>query len=247
MSEEHTWPVWMHPFLPKFEFPIKDLAYIALYPPTKTAVRKSRSRQGHVYSETFKVVCRRCNNGWMGDIEAAAKPVLIPLVCGQRTSLFKNARRTLAKWVTLKAMVIDSAHATDAVISESERDAFFRNRTIPATFRIWIFHHNCQKWYGGLQHIPLRAIDHSQNRKFAPGNNLETTTIGFGHLLVYIFNSLHSHINFNPGAKRRSLRLWPLRSDAIAWPPMMLSDAEVDRVGNAIKEFILATMIDTNS
>jgi hypothetical protein len=117
MSEEHTWSMWMHPFLPKFENPIKDLGYTALSFTDMRATRSFFSRQGHAYSETFKVVCERCNNGWMGQIEEAAKPILIPLIQAQQTSLFRNNRKALAEWIALKAIVIDSAHAEDAVLS----------------------------------------------------------------------------------------------------------------------------------
>src|SRR5438105_4011416 len=79
MSQEHLWSDWMHPILPKFENPIKDLGYMALHTTARTALRTFRSLQGHVYGETFKVVCRNCNNGWMGTIESTAKPFLIPM------------------------------------------------------------------------------------------------------------------------------------------------------------------------
>jgi hypothetical protein len=118
------------------------------------------------------------------------------------------------------------------------------DRAIPKNMKIWLFRHSCEKWYGGLQHIPIRAIDHSQNREFTPGNNIETTAIGFGHLFVFVFTSAAAYLKFNPNAgeyRRRVAQLWPLRPDKVTWPPDLLADSDVDRIGGILKEFIVTS------
>jgi hypothetical protein len=48
--------------------------------------------QGHV--------CQECNNGWMSRLEAAGKPILVPLIDGERTieSLTDEEAEILGKW-----------------------------------------------------------------------------------------------------------------------------------------------------
>jgi hypothetical protein len=106
MTGEHLWSEWMHPYLPKLEDPKKEEFYRIVrgkFGPTET-VRK-RSQQGHTYTKTIRAVCRLCNTGWMSSVEEPVKPVLIPVLQGQRFKLPRTAQHRLATWITLKMLV----------------------------------------------------------------------------------------------------------------------------------------------
>lgn len=50
--------------------------------------------------------CEPCNNGWMADLERRAKPILLPLIDGERPLLTPAEQRVIAAWTYLKAVVV---------------------------------------------------------------------------------------------------------------------------------------------
>src|SRR2546428_2169378 len=56
-------------------------------------------------------VCEECNCGWMSDLEQAAKPVLVPVIDGQRSVLTLSAseRLLVARWAAKTAFMLNSS------------------------------------------------------------------------------------------------------------------------------------------
>jgi hypothetical protein len=53
-------------------------------------------------------VCRGCNNGWMSQLEAAAKPTLLELAAGRvSVSELSPGRRTFARWALKTAAALN--------------------------------------------------------------------------------------------------------------------------------------------
>lgn len=57
-------------------------------------------------------VCDECNGGWMSNLEASVKPILLPLVLGRKTltKLTKVERLIIARWAIKTTCVIDSVN-----------------------------------------------------------------------------------------------------------------------------------------
>jgi hypothetical protein len=240
MSDEHLWPEWMHPYLPRLENPQKDETYQYASATTRTAGVHKQIRQGHVYTRKFHVVCRNCNNGWMGNIETDAKEVLIPLIQGRSVTLLRNDRRRLATWIALKVIVVDGEIPTDSVISQSARTAFKELRKIPSGIRIWIAQHDSITWYSGLRYLPIRGVIELEKGTLTEGKNIQTTAIGFGHLfaLALVPGRLEFKFNINFTVVFSNVRqLFPIRDQVIKWPLPTLWDSHVDRLSQVIKEF----------
>jgi hypothetical protein len=90
MSKEHVWPDWLDPYLPKGEVNHERMCQTVYRTHSVRAVKK---QSGSSQSGRVRVVCRACNNGWMSVLQSDAKPILIPLLTGARTSLHKKASR----------------------------------------------------------------------------------------------------------------------------------------------------------
>jgi len=45
-------------------------------------------RRGHREKKKLRVVCEKCNNGWMSEIENDSKPILTPFLNGDWQNLF---------------------------------------------------------------------------------------------------------------------------------------------------------------
>jgi hypothetical protein len=110
ITREHVWPDWLRDYLPPFD----EDADIERWSP-------GTSRQG--WSQPFlttkvRAFCDGCNSGWMADIEAAAKPIVGPMVIGQPTELDAGAQQIVANWVALKGQVVAQASKLDPRIPE---------------------------------------------------------------------------------------------------------------------------------
>jgi hypothetical protein len=57
------------------------------------------------FTLTVGGICQRCNNEWMSVIEQAASRIMAPMIGGERVVLSEADQKTLAKWLTMKAMV----------------------------------------------------------------------------------------------------------------------------------------------
>ena len=59
---------------------------------------------------TAKVTCRRCNNGWLSEIDNAAAEVLKPLVRGEHSvTLNQKGQSIFAAWIYKCALIFDAA------------------------------------------------------------------------------------------------------------------------------------------
>jgi hypothetical protein len=72
ITKEHIWPDWLRDYLP----PVSELGDIERYSP---GTKRQRLPQPFLRT-TVRAFCDGCNSGWMADIEAAAKPIVGPMV-----------------------------------------------------------------------------------------------------------------------------------------------------------------------
>jgi len=137
ITREHVWPDWLRDYLPPFD----EDADIERWSP-------GTSRQGWsqpFLTTTVRALSNGCNSGWMADIEAAAKPIVGPMVIGQPPELDAGAQQIVANWVALKGLVAaqasklarpaDSGASLRGRVqrprSTSEHDADVKSSTLP--------------------------------------------------------------------------------------------------------------------
>src|SRR6516164_11512228 len=99
LSREHIWPEWAHQFVrkpaPLGRYFKKQFASSPNNPNIRGGT-VSKGRQGDVTAITLKVVYgNHCNNGWMSRLETKAKPILVPLLTGNRIALSKYYQEVL--------------------------------------------------------------------------------------------------------------------------------------------------------
>jgi hypothetical protein len=89
----------------------------------------------------------------MADIEAAAMPIVGPMVINQPMDLDANAQQIVANWVALKVLVAAHASNLDEWIPESHYRQVHNAQGAPAnTMRVWVGH----RW-NLADHQPGRA------------------------------------------------------------------------------------------
>jgi hypothetical protein len=240
MSGEHIWPEWMHPYLPRQENP-KTAASYTVVRKDEIQIKRHGPRHGHTFTNTINVVCKRCNETWMGDIETAVKPILISVLQGQSITLDGGAQRRLVNWIALKAMVIEQMNPADAVVRARARREFKETRTIPRGMEILIATHNSPEFYNSYWHRTLRA---QLGRPIArPGKfkDIQSTFLGVGHLFSLTFVSLIPEIKLEPKFGSDLVqRIWPPVSGEVQWPMPPISTEVGGRLAEVLTQLIRA-------
>jgi hypothetical protein len=236
LSKEHFWPEWASPLLPNY--PINQHVEHSLTISNKTRInaQKIRNKPGNAWTKKIRVVCEACNNGWMSELETAAKPLLTPLILGRSSTITESAVSIIAQWITLKTLVGEQNITGDAVVTKEEREKFRFNLTIPENFQIWIGCCGVDGWQTAYwRHAATVSLspEIKPKHKF---KNIHTVTFGIGILLVSVLHTTVQDLGltYNYDQKGLMTSLLPL-SGPIVWPlPRYLTGIEANFIAHGL-------------
>jgi hypothetical protein len=225
MSKEHFWSQWMKEFLSSGT----DLSYVhdiytseAEKPSTKTF---HATRQGDVITKKIRVVCRKCNSGWMGSLEEKVKHILVKLIENSVTSLLAIEQKLLSEWITMKALVAEHSEGGTQITPIQDRKAFYLHRLIPSYFSIYIGVNNTSSMSGFVRNSialsPTKSLEKNIKELNLKGLVKNTQSISFicGKLFIYILASRVDGINIRDRFDLSPMvRVWPKEKDRIEWP-----------------------------
>jgi hypothetical protein len=123
LSKEHVIPQWL---LKHLGLPADD----KLFQGVASSADGTLSQTPRIHSSFNFVqghVCEECNNGWMSQLEAAAKPILVPLIDGERTieSLAEEEAHMVGKWTCKTAYMHSWASPLDSPVQQDHLQALF--------------------------------------------------------------------------------------------------------------------------
>ena len=189
----------------------------------------------------IKCVCKKCNNGWMSDIEGENKPHMLAMMNDKPTVLEPAQQKLLTRWAILKAMVLDGASPArrKPFYSESERRSMKPSlRSLPAGTHTWIGRLSAKSFHAGLQDS-FGKIGSIPNAFHGC-----VTTIIVGHLVIQVmtlrvlamFGGMSLNVGCKPGAwDVNLLEIWPVFGNK-SWPPSLSFTA--DRTANGIGHLV---------
>jgi hypothetical protein len=73
-----------------------------------------------------KIVCAKCNNGWMASLEGQVKPYLSKMLVGQNVRLRSNAQRDLARWCLKTVIVMEHFDPKNPLIPKAHYHDFYQ-------------------------------------------------------------------------------------------------------------------------
>ena len=198
VSKEHIFAKWMKEFLPS-EFP--KTRHIATFnsrfaSPTEP---KITFRNGTPRSQKLRVVCEKCNNGWMSQLQQETKPILLPFLRGEWNELETETRVVLASWVTMFVMVIEFRDHDTIAASEGERSLFRSSRAPLNNWQVWIGHYdgkagNSEFFHRGIGIGP--NLNEIQNSVGIPNRcNTQFTIFAVGKVVFFCFSSTSVKVN----------------------------------------------------
>lgn len=133
-SQEHVWPNWAAPLL-RDEGPLPHLHQVI----QEGRPGEERRYSKDAYSVTVGVVCERCNNGWMSDLEWRAKPHLKAMLRGHGRAMHQAGLCTLATWALKTSMMVEHMHGAKRHIIPAEEYAYlFEHGEPSARVRVWM-------------------------------------------------------------------------------------------------------------
>lgn len=187
------------------------------------------ARPGDLADQTLRVVCSPCNNGWMSRLQQAAKPVLLPYVTGRWRYPETTARRLMASWATMFAMVTEFCDEQSSAIPALERLVFSRDQQPLIGSCVWAgrLSGDLPYWF---HHRALRLAVDLQEITGPP--NAQVTTITLGSLFLQVFTTTSDLSAFDPLARAEMHGLalvWPARRRPLKTTPLPLRTGEQAR------------------
>jgi hypothetical protein len=228
LSKEHFWPEWASALLPNYRINQHVEKLLTFTEVNRLKEHpKTRTKPGHAWTKKVRVVCERCNNGWMNAVETAARPYLVLLISSTPHTMTPASALAVAQWITLKIMVGEHNQSGDAVTLPEDRAKFRSNLQVPPNFRIWI----ARCGVGGWETTYFR---HAATVSATPGvrpehrhKNIHSVTFGIGDMLVHALHTTAVDVELDlsfsqPGVV---IPLFPT-AETVTWPPARSINAD---------------------
>ena len=242
MSKEHVFPDWLRQVFPRSQSDTHThgtVSWAGLTQGGLVPVTIRQKKQGHVSTKKVRVVCTRCNNGWLSGIEESTKPLLLSVISGDPITLDAPKRAMLATWAAKTIMTAEFVDRKLVAIPSEDRTYLMNNIAPPnAGWWIWIAGNCGVEWETGIYHFSSRLNTSLDDLKTPDILNLQCTTIGLGHLLVHAISTTvgsHSFSLTRPDASDLK-PIWPDPTTDITWPPSkLLTDDDVNVIKTNIE------------
>lgn len=207
ISGEHFWSSW-----------ISDL-----YPPD--TVNFSKIERDRSVSKRWKmpglhltanVVCKRCNETWMSDIEGLAKTAMSGLILGQMVEEITPEQAHGIAVFAFKTSVITDRMVAGNFFEVSARYSFRESRTIPPSVFMWLLGLHDERVSGGLR---IRTI-------YFPNQSVPDLTLNvcpffvdhFGFQVVSVKSNTVRTIKAPPLPPGVAIPFYPEIGQGISWP-----------------------------
>jgi hypothetical protein len=214
LSAEHLWSDWMN----------------ELFPGKKRFT--SKNEKGEIVADwssdeldwKARVVCERCNNTWMSDIESNAKSAMSNLIRGEPRLISQSCADSIALFAFKTAVIFDHIRRDrEPFFTRSVRHTFRESSAIPSSVRIFMAGfvpagkghvHTC--YHEG----PLSATERVK---------LYVCTYAVGHFVFQVVGQKQhgfTKVTLQPRGQRTfqsvAVEFWPWIPGDIAWPPACL-------------------------
>lgn len=219
---EHAFSDWMNPVVEEM-FPRTQKTIAMVTDKGKTAQWKQKS-----LDMKLPVVCAKCNNGWMSQLEQQhAKPAMRGLIISDKlASVPPDQLQSIAIFAFKQAVVADYASVPSRTpfFSSTERHSFAATLAIPQGVHMWLaaFKEKSQGFFLPLYYEYPNAAN--ANRGF----QLYSFTFGVGYFCFQFIGLrwINPAMAGFPGllSQDRSwdkftLPFWPSDGQAVRWPP----------------------------
>jgi hypothetical protein len=183
----------------------------------------------------------------MSALETQAKPILTPLIRGEKYELREEEQRVLSRWIAVKAVVSEHARRELVATTSEDRREIMKGVVSTQRWQIWVGKHASRQWHHGGYHrnaMTLGALNPATGVPEPPDNSLvkntQAVTLGLGALIIYaIFTRVEAlgELKFS-GQLGEGLRQIHPHRGPIIWPAgVVLSDLQIEHITTAFDRF----------
>ena len=243
LSREHIFPRWLHPFMAPRGNRAATVR-ISVEHKDRIDLVDDLRLSGALRDFQVKCVCGNysgcCNNEWMRNLEDRVRPIIEPVLRGERVRLSEGDQKVIATWAILKVMVMHHRF-----VHHTQRKQMRAKSEPPRRWNVWIANYGGRTTDGHWLVRPL-GLDppgsrRRPNRTGAVPNAHATTQI-INNLLVHVVKLPMDDFGVNwkwkdhAGAPLRGtvLRIWPPTGHSIIWPQKALTAREAMIVADAV-------------
>lgn len=196
----------------------------------------------------FKVrnVCRRCNGGWMSDLESAVRRPMGCLVNDLSIPLSPDDQYALAIWCCKTAMVIEGAKQDkNRFYVEADRKNLRLRKEMPPDTLVWLG--RCAQSY--LLHAEARKLHVRRQAQGVEVTDGCSTTFVIGRLILQML-SVHRAVTAGTGAltveiegknwNSSLVQIWPCADRSVTWPPQRAFAEHDESLRQLIRRFVVS-------
>lgn len=247
ISREHIFALWLKEFFPRDQNTKHRFAHVAwldeIDPRNPNELREVR--QGHVGSKKLRIVCQKCNNGWMSALEEKVKSSLPALIVGNRANIVPSGQTLLAAWACKTAMVADHVDPNRSAIGQEERTWLMNKLCPPANWYVWIGAYYGNEWHNLSLLQTNVLVSHAPVSKPSDAPYYaKATTFGVGHILFFVLSGTEPNMerSFKGVEFDRLTQIWPTAARSLIWPPIVpMNDQDAYEIANI---FSISDMFD---
>ena len=245
MTSEHVWGDWTKDYVKRTSNK-HNHANVFVPNPGQPNPADIRTRAGDPLDSQVRIVCAKCNSGWMSEIQEAAKPHLIPLFDGETCVVHERAQQVIAAWIAMATMTGEhlSMDKKRIAIPQFDRDWIMNRQSAPRDWGIWLGRYERQTWptQWVKATFPIADVDDIKDVKLddVTRANLQTTSFAIGQLFVFVMSCEFPEVarlwdwRTAPTALARLKKIWPLSKNEIRWPPPSFGDREAQAFAMAV-------------
>lgn len=216
MSHEHVFPAWMRELFPEMD----QVDYQRRLENLMEGGPAEEDRwTAGVFTQTVRDVCEGCNNGWMSDLEAAAKPLLSGPMTDQPRSYSIIEQHEVATWAVKTVLVAVRAAPGSQEIAPPEMHREFARRRSPLPNSIvWIGRYDGEgEWPTTfkLHGAGYEPRDHPEGEHPIKGFH---AVFAVGHLALCVFG-IPDGPRVDGYSNRKRRLIWPNVDGDVVWPP----------------------------
>jgi hypothetical protein len=215
LTAEHVYPQWCQPLLSHSSGDEGTHRSVTL---RVGEAPKPRSYKGHPATQTVRAFCAGCNNGWMSQLESAAKPRLTAMIEGRTQTLTRADQEVIAAWWVKTALVAGSKF--NPGLTPEFYEQFHRDRAPSATTHVRL----AEVAYREQHYVdfrPLRVVQEAEQAPLIP--NAYSAVLAVGEVAAFVVGWLDRKPSLREALRqfgRGLVLIWPPREHDVVWPPL---------------------------
>jgi len=217
-AKEHIWPKWLQLELNSST----KKPHIGVHISVKGShVISKRNQTGETL--VFGKVCKKCNNGWMSNLEGQFKPIFLQLQKDNNlNSLSKSSRKLIADWSLKTAIMINAGSNYRKIIPLIHYDHLYKYKSLPRDVVIDLGFINSTEKLGWQQSningiILKQSKFNEEKQAYSISDRSYVITMQLNRLGIkvqYFENCKQRGYCVPLNQENRLLRIWPYRKNS---------------------------------